>query len=1005
MIPSIKNNGHANILIGAPGADPDGKENAGETYLIYGNTKTNISGVLEPAKLDMEQCVLIKGQNAGGSSGVSVSSAGDIDNDGYADILVGAPGADAGGTYLIQFNLNYVMGKEIPPPPGIGEFPEGGPKTDPEAMTFWHNKKLYALRKGPCTITWEDKNGNIFAEIDATFVWDDKDYQIHVADTPAVNLTPQGSEYNWVILPETNPKAGVSISSGVFSASGAGFSLETDTGNSLLMFSSDEKPNPNTEKISFKTVKTIRWDNPNYLGEDVAIFGEEILDTNYHNTDCGSPWVLSTDAKYSTEVYDRDTHTGRIFPIYEKSKTAEDEQKMVVVYYEKDNYDIDWPYKPVHYNLKWTETPQIHVATVKVDANPNFPPDFLYINIKYTDDNTLLKEGPINSGDGSHPQFFSPAGPGLSLLMFCNDAVPTPETEKIFFKTVKTVNYNHSEHLDDVDINVGDEILDANYHGSDCDSPLIFFPDSRYCKKVYHRPPKEHYDRIGRIFPTDENGDRDDQKMVVVYYQKDELGIQWPYQPVRYEPKWSVDQIHVAEVAVKLAHPDYGYIEVEKKVNTDAQVQDKIFTVTQVVEPGLSLLMFSQFKPEPSDVKGKLITFKTVRTLEWNGSPSEGYPPEEHLVDNVPTVIGKEILDTSLHDTACGPPLVFFESSRYCTDVYLRKNHHDREGRVFPIDVNGPGEEQKMVVVYYQKDNLGIDWPYKPVRYIPEWLVEQIHVAESPAVHLNEFGWKEIQRTEAGAIITTEGFEASGTGRTLLSLSRGDKPTPGNPDGIIFKTVKTVRWNNPEHLGHADAPIGEEVLDPELHNIDCGSPFVFLGGHYVADNPDSMGDFNHPGYYNREARTGPIIPVNRKREVESNENRLVVFYYQKDDLDIDWPYKPVLHYPDWPAEPDNIVLASGAGSGELTWRKESIDIYRQPEPNLPGYNPNEEHALTASSVAYALRNDLGNPDTSEPYVLVKYQDNEDNWRIKVYQVVAEQPSLGPEYTTDHMRQV
>ena len=75
--------------------------------------------------------------------------------------------------------------------------------------------------------------------------------------------------------------------------------------------------------------------------------------------------------------------------------------------------------------------------------------------------------------------------------------------------------------------------------------------------------------------------------------------------------------------------------------------------------------------------------------------------------------------------------------------------------------------------------------------------------------------------------------------------------------------MKTVRWNDPEHLGNADAPIGEEVLDPELHNIDCGSPYVFLGGHYAADNPYLMGDFNHPGYYNRKARTGPIIPVRR----------------------------------------------------------------------------------------------------------------------------------------------
>ena len=58
-------------------------------------------------------------------------------------------------------------------------------------------------------------------------------------------------------------------------------------------------------------------------------------------------------------------------------------------------------------------------------------------------------------------------------------------------------------------------------------------------------------------------------------------------------------------------------------------------------------------------------------------------------------------------------------------------------------------------------------------------------------------------------------------------------------------------------------------------------------------------------------------------------------------------------------------------------------VYRQTDPELPGYNPNEEHAFISGGVAYALRCDqnkmdasgkVGSDFTSLPYVLVSYTD-------------------------------
>ena len=53
-------------------------------------------------------------------------------------------------------------------------------------------------------------------------------------------------------------------------------------------------------------------------------------------------------------------------------------------------------------------------------------------------------------------------------------------------------------------------------------------------------------------------------------------------------------------------------------------------------------------------------------------------------------------------------------------------------------------------------------------------------------------------------------------------------------------------------------------------------------------------------------------------------------------------------------------------------------IYRQPDATKPGYNPNEEHAFIGSGsggyFAWALRCDMNTADTSEPGVLVQYEE-------------------------------
>jgi hypothetical protein len=77
-------------------------------------------------------------------------------------------------------------------------------------------------------------------------------------------------------------------------------------------------------------------------------------------------------------------------------------------------------------------------------------------------------------------------------------------------------------------------------------------------------------------------------------------------------------------------------------------------------------------------------------------------------------------------------------------------------------------------------------------------------------------------------------------------------------------------------------------------------------------------------------------------------------------------------------------------------------LYFQNNSSQAGFNPNDEHALRrpfgAGEAVFALRDDLGTPTTSEPFVLIRYRDpaSSGQWRMKVWQVVAEEaPVLLP----------
>ena len=94
----LNGDGYADLIVGAKGADPNGVD-SGISYVVFGNTAGLApagAGVnFELSGLDGSTGFKLNGVAAGDLSGASVASAGDVNGDGYDDLIVGSPMADA----------------------------------------------------------------------------------------------------------------------------------------------------------------------------------------------------------------------------------------------------------------------------------------------------------------------------------------------------------------------------------------------------------------------------------------------------------------------------------------------------------------------------------------------------------------------------------------------------------------------------------------------------------------------------------------------------------------------------------------------------------------------------------------------------------------------------------------------------------------------------------------------------------------------------------------------
>ncbi len=94
----VNGDGLDDLIVGARHADPNGKSNAGKSYVVFG--KADGSAIDLGAIADANNPIggfVINGAAAGDKNGISVSSAGDVNGDGLDDLIVGATHADLNG--------------------------------------------------------------------------------------------------------------------------------------------------------------------------------------------------------------------------------------------------------------------------------------------------------------------------------------------------------------------------------------------------------------------------------------------------------------------------------------------------------------------------------------------------------------------------------------------------------------------------------------------------------------------------------------------------------------------------------------------------------------------------------------------------------------------------------------------------------------------------------------------------------------------------------------------
>ena len=276
----------------------------------------------------------------------------------------------------------------------------------------------------------------------------------------------------------------------------------------------------------------------------------------------------------------------------------------------------------------------------------------------------------------------------------------------------------------------------------------------------------------------------------------------------------------------------------------------------------------------------------------------------------------------------------------------------------------------------------------------------RVHIGPTGAVHGERPG---VERSEDAAADDLTTFNALEPGMSVLIYSEHASETDIHLHGAGFEVVQTFLFNDPSSGRFDDeqpCTIGEEITSPEHQQEDRPGYVLNERAFFDGSGPD--------GIYHRGSRNGHLFAVNRYKVGSAFGEPMAIAWYQESPRHPGhfWPGRAAVYDCGWPQEAPEIVIASQKGSdlqGSPLNDAVFLDkrIYDQPDPELPGFNPNDEHALFAPSqdgtgfnALFALRADFGGDfnDASEPYALLKYRratgPDAGEWAFDIFRVRA-----------------